>query len=483
MIRIRHRHISFIAPALLSLVWLTLMTACGGRGGSGSRSDGASGDSLGSVVVVDGDSAVHYSDTLTAITLYGPTSYFIYKGEPMGYDYSLARQFAADCNKALRILVAPSLPAAIEMLDRGEGELLAYEVPITAHYRDKVLACGPETYSTQVLVQAREKGKAPISDVTGLVGKDVYVIRDSKYERRLHNLADELGRDINIHTIDPDSATAEDLIAMVSDGRIPLTVVDSDIARLNETYFHDLDISTEVSTPQRASWAVAKDNTAMAEAVNRWFDTEGLKVENEDLLKRFFEMSKSEPFKTFDFTKGYISKYDDLFKKYSEGIGWDWRLLAAQAYAESLFNPKARSWVGARGMMQIMPATGRSYGASATSLNDPEVSVRVASRFLSDLNRYLMNYVPNDKERRKFIVAAYNCGLGHVYDAIALAKKHGLDPQKWDDNVEKALLMKMNPQYYNDPVVKYGYARGSETSAYVKRIMNFYDNAVREISL
>lgn len=434
------------------------------------------------MIVSDNDSTAEIlTDTLRAVTLYGPTSYFIYKGEPMGYDYTLLKEFAAAQHQALKLEVASSLPAAIDMLDNGEAELLAYNVPITAHYRKLVLACGPESYSTQVLVQPKVKGTGAISDVTGLVGKDVYVIDDSKYLRRLKNLNQELAAEINIHTVSPDSATAEDLIAMVSAGEIPFTVVDSDIAKLNETYFHDLDISTEVSTPQRASWAVALGNEAMAERVNSWFASEEQASSNAELLKRFYEMSKDEPYRTFDFTKGYISKYDDLFKRYSDNIGWDWRLMAAQAYAESLFNPKARSWVGARGLMQIMPRTGRGYGAKVTTLNDPEVSVRVASKLLADLNRYLMNLVPNDKERRKFIIAAYNCGIAHVYDAIALAKKHGLDPQKWDDNVEKALLMKMNPQYYNDPVVKYGYARGSETSAYVKRIMEFYDNAVREI--
>lgn len=399
----------------------------------------------------------------------------------MGYDYTLLKEFAAYSHMALKLEIAPSLSSAVDILRDGKAQLLAYNVPITAHYRDLVLHCGPENYSTQVLVQPKVKGQPVIDDVTGLVGQDVYVIDDSKYLRRLQNLSDELAADIAIHTVDPDSATTEDLIALVSQGKIPFTVVDSDIARLNETYYHDLDISVELSTPQRASWAVAPGNTALADRVNQWFATEVQSEENADLLKRFFEMSKSEPYSTFDFTKGYISKYDHLFKRYSEPIDWDWRLLAAQAYAESLFNPKARSWVGARGLMQVMPRTGRGYGASVGSLNDPDVSVRVATRLIADLNRYLMNLVPNDKERRKFIIAAYNCGIAHIYDAIALAKKHGLDPQVWDDNVEKALLMKMNPQYYNDPVVKYGYARGSETSAYVKRIMEFYDNAVREI--
>ena len=433
-------------------------------------------------IVNDNDSTDEIlSDTLCAVTLYGPTSYFIYKGEPMGYDYTLLKQFAASQHQALKLMVAPSLSSAIEMLDDHQAEILAYNVPITAHYRNLVLACGPESYSTQVLVQPKVKGTGAIGEATGLVGKDVYVIDDSKYLRRLQNLEDELAADINIHVVSPDSASEEDLIAMVSSGDIPYTVVDSDIAQLNETYFHDLDISTEVSTPQRASWAVALGNTALADKVNEWFASEQQATANADLLKRFYEMSKGEPYRKFDFTKGYISKFDDLFKRYSDNINWDWRLMAAQAYAESLFNPRARSWVGARGLMQVMPKTGRGYGAKVTTLNDPEVSVRVASRLIADLNRYLIDRVPNDKERRKFILAAYNCGIAHVYDAIALAKKYGLDPQVWDDNVEKALLMKMNPQYYNDPVVKYGYARGSETSTYVKRIMDFYDNAVIEI--
>lgn len=434
-------------------------------------------------VVIDGnDSIKHsYSDTLYAVTLYSPTSYFIYKGEAMGYDFTLLKEFATYSEKVLKLYVARNLADAIEMVGSGQAQVIAYNVPITSHYKTMLSFCGPESYSTQMLVQPKIKGEGAVTDVTQLVGQDIFVLDDSKYLSRLQNLSSELGTPLQIHTIDPDSAAVEDLIAMVSDGEIPMTVVDSEIARLNDTYFHDLDISTPVSTPQRASWAVALGDTSMADEINRWFETEEQSGKNADLLKYFFELSKAEPYRTFDFSKGYISKYDDLFKRYSSGIDWDWRLLAAQAYAESMFNPKARSWVGAKGLMQIMPRTGRGYGANVMSLNDPEVSVRVATRLIADLNRYLIDLVPNDKERRKFILAAYNCGIAHVYDAIALAKKYGYDPQKWDGNVEKALLMKMNPKYYNDPVVKYGYARGSETSAYVRRISEFYDNAVREI--
>ena len=421
-------------------------------------------------------------DTLKVVTLYSPTSYFIYRGEPMGYDYTLVDSLARQNDMVLDLTVARSLSSAVAMLDSGKVDLIAYEVPITNHYKQYLLPCGPETYTTQVLVQPKVKGQAPISDVTELVGKDVYVEKDSKYLRRLEHLNDEIGGGINIHEVDADSLITEDLIQMVSDGKIPLTVVDSDIAKLNSTYYPDLDVDMEVSFPQRASWAVAPGKEWLADSIDAWFARESPQRTNAELLKRYFEQSKYSPSVKFDFSKGYISQYDNLFKKYAPNVGWDWRLMAAQAFQESKFKANAKSWVGARGLMQIMPKTARGYRTSVSQLNNPEVSVKVATKLIEDLDRYLLKYVPNDKERIKFVIAAYNVGIAHVYDAIALAEKYGLDPQIWDDNVSKAILMKMNPKYYNDPVVKYGYCRGTETVNYVKNITDFYEQARREIS-
>ncbi|MDE6207355.1 MAG: transglycosylase SLT domain-containing protein [Muribaculaceae bacterium] len=421
-------------------------------------------------------------DTLKVVTLYGPTSYFIYRDEPMGYDYTLVDSLARQKNMVLDLKVSTSLSEAVAMLDSGKVDLIAYEVPITEHYRKYVLPCGPENITTQVLVQPTVQGEAPIKDVTELVGRDVYVEEDSKYLRRMQNLNDELGGGINIIEVNTDSLITEDLIQMVSDGKIPLTVVDSDIARLNQTYYTGLDVTMPVSLPQRSSWAVAPDKQWLADSIDVWFAQASPQRTNEELLKRYFEQSKVSKSVPFDFSKGYISQYDNLFKKYAPTIGWDWRLMAAQAYQESKFMPNARSWVGARGLMQIMPATARGYRTPVSKLNNPETSVKVASQLISDLDGYLKKYVPNDSERLKFVIAAYNVGIAHVYDAIALAKKYGLNPQVWDDNVSKAILMKMNPKYYNDPVVRFGYCRGTETVSYVKKITDFYDHARREIS-
>ncbi len=321
-----------------------------------------------------------------------------------------------------------------------------------------------------------------LTDVTQLVGREVFVEKDSRYLRRLENLNDEIGGGIIIKEVDADSLITEDLIKLVSDGKIPLTVVDSDIARLNSTYYPDLDVDLAVSFPQRASWAVAPDKEQLAKEIDDWFAEASPQRTNAELLKRFFEQAKYAPVVKFDFSKGYISKYDYLFKKYAPTIGWDWRLMAAQAYQESRFRPNAKSWVGARGLMQIMPSTARGYRTKVSQLNNPEVSVKVASLLLDDLDGYLRKYVPSDKERIKFVIAAYNVGIAHVYDAIALAKKYGLDPTVWENNVAKALLMKMNPKYYNDPVVKYGYCRATETVNYVDKITSFYEQARREIN-
>ncbi len=428
-----------------------------------------------------GDSEGKLPDTLRVATLYGPTSYFIYRDEPMGYDYTLVDSLARQKGMVLDLQVVPSLTRAVEMLDSGKIDLIAYEVPVTAHYRNYAIPCGPETTTEQVLVQPKIRGEAQITDVTQLVDKDVYVESDSRFLRRMQNLDTELGGGIRIHEVNADSIITEDLIGMVSSGELPLTVVDSDIARLNATFYPDLDVSVPVSFPQRSAWAVAPKNQWLADSIDAWFAQAGPQEINHELLKRYYEQTKFVPSVRFDFSKGYISKYDNLFKQYAPTVGWDWRLMAAQAYVESKFNANARSWVGARGLMQVMPSTARGYRTNPKNLNNPETSVKVASALINDLDGYLKPYVPSDGERLKFVIAAYNVGIAHIYDAISLAKKNGLDPEKWDGNVEKALMMKMNPKVYRSDDVRYGYCRATETVAYVKQITNFYDQARREI--
>lgn len=423
-------------------------------------------------------------DTIRVATLYSPTSYFLYRDEPMGYDYSLITQLAADKGMAVDLVVAPSLQKMIEMLDSGEVDLLAYEIPVTSEYRKKVLHCGPENFTHQVLVQPKKSDRKLITDVTELVGEHIYVEAKSKYQYRLENLNEELGGGIHIHVIDRDTLITEDLIDMVSEGQIPLTVVDDDIARINKTYHRDLDISLPLSFPQQSRWAVALDNTGLADSINDWFSQDTHRRTQTQLLKRYFEMAKNDD-GTFavDFSKGRISPFDHLFKESGKASGMDWRLMAAQGYHESHFDSTRVSWAGAKGIMQIMPRTARAYNLPASKVTNPQANINAAGRILADLDKMLAKRVTDPQERLKFVVAAYNGGIGHIYDAIALAKKYGKNPQVWSGNVEQALLMKSNPEYYTDPVCKAGYFRGKETVAYVKNVMNFYEKLKQKVPI
>ncbi len=171
---------------------------------------------------------------------------------------------------------------------------------------------------------------------------------------------------------------------------------------------------------------------------------------------------------------GKISRYDEVVKRESERIGWDWRLVSSLIYQESRFNPQAVSWAGAFGLMQLMPATAGRFGVSRNT--SPESHIRAGVSFIKWLDKRFEGVIPDSIERTKFVLAAYNVGKGHVDDARRLTEKYGDNPDIWEDNVEKWLLNKSQPKYYRDPVVKHGYARGIETTNYVRQVTDRYEH-------
>lgn len=403
----------------------------------------------------------------------------------MGFDYKLVKAFCDEKGIVLDIKAAPNLERLIELLDSGKVDLAAYEIPITAEYKRLVHSCGPVSVNSQVLVQPKSE-EGLITDVTQLVGKDVYVERNSKYMFRLENLNEELGGGINIHSVNNDTIITEDLIQMVSDGEIPLTIVDSDIARLNKTYYRNLDITLPISFPQRSAWGVKKEKSWLGDSIDAWLNLDKPKKEYAWLLKRYFELSKNENGHNYSISLsgGRISQYDAIFKCYAKEIDWDWRLIAAQGYVESRFDTTVVSWAGAKGIMQIMPSTARALGYNPTDIVSPEPNVKVAVELLRKLEKAFESKVPDRTERHKFVIAAYNSGAAHIYDAMAIAKKIGKNPLVWENNVADALLLKANPEFYNDTTVcRYGYFRARQTTTYVKDVYRIYDKCKSNIPL
>ena len=222
----------------------------------------------------------------------------------------------------------------------------------------------------------------------------------------------------------------------------------------------------------RKQWAVQDSNHELADTLNRWFHSDLVAEVKEE--ESFILSSKSVTRRVFspmlNRSGGVISRYDALFQKYASVARWDWRLLAAQCYQESTFDPHAKSWVGACGLMQIMPATAAHLGLPMSRVYEPEANIAAAAQYIHELNGHFSD-IQNRTERYYFILAAYNGGFFHIRDAMTLAKKHGKNPYKWDDVAEFVLKLS-SPDYYNDPVVKHGYMRGSETVNYVASIRN-----------
>lgn len=420
------------------------------------------------------------SGELVVLTLYSSTSYFIYRGQEMGFQYELSDQFAKSLGLKLRIEVANDVEELIQKLMDGEGDMIAYNLPITKEGKDSILYCGEEVITHQVIVQKARGRNKPLKDVTELVGKDIYV-KPGKYYDRLVNLNNELGGGIHIHEVASDSITVEDLITQVAQGKIPYTVADNDLAKLNKTYYPNLDVNLSISFDQRASWAVRKDSPELAAAANQWHKENMTSPAYTASTKRYFENSKMMPHSPIlSLKEGKISHYDELFKKYAKEIGWDWRMLASLAYTESNFDTTAVSWAGAKGLMQLMPATARAMGVPAGQEQNPEESIKAAIKFISSTDRSL-RMITDKQERLNFILASYNAGLGHIYDAMALAEKYGKNKLVWKDNVENFILLKSNEEYFTDPVCKNGYFRGIETYNFVRDITSRYESYKKKI--
>lgn len=220
----------------------------------------------------------------------------------------------------------------------------------------------------------------------------------------------------------------------------------------------------------RTQWAVVGGNKSLADTLNGWFKpkmiAETKKEENWLLSSASVTRHVYSPF--LNRSKGVISRYDHLFQRYSGTARMDWRLMAAQCYQESCFDPNAKSWAGACGLMQIMPSTADHLGLPMSAIHDAESNVAAAAKYMAELQGHFSD-IGDPTQRVLFALAAYNGGFHHIRDAMTLTRKHGGNPYNWG-HVREYVLRLAQPAYYRDPVVKYGFMRGTETADYVDRI-------------
>jgi membrane-bound lytic murein transglycosylase F len=428
---------------------------------------------------------------LRAMTTYSATSYFLYRGVPMGYEYELLKRFADYLDVELEIIVSNDIDSMFYHLNTGKVDLVAHGLTITQTRKEEVAFSDYLYLVNQVLVQRKPENWRRISwssiqsqlitDPIELINDTVSIRQNTSYFGRIQNLSEEIGGSIIIDTL-PGRLSTDEIIQMVVDGEIKYTIADNNLAAINASYYPILDIEVPISFSQRVAWAVSRESTDLLNSMNDWIG--GMKKHSDYyvIYNKYFKNQrdfrrrvKSE---FYSINNNRISEYDPLIQKYSEQIGWDWRLLASLVYQESRFEPGASSWANAEGLMQIMPATAEELGVVDRS--DPEQSIRGGTKYLNQLHGNFEE-VPDSLERIKFTMAAFNAGLGHLEDARRLAEKKGLNPNVWDDNVAETLLSLSYPKAFNDPVVRFGYVRGIEPYTYVSQIMERYGHYVQFI--
>jgi membrane-bound lytic murein transglycosylase F len=224
----------------------------------------------------------------------------------------------------------------------------------------------------------------------------------------------------------------------------------------------------------KTQWLVRKSSPLLAKAADNWYKADMKRRVMLADMARFrpvHHMRVSAPI--LDASRGLISRFDALFIRHSSQIGWDWRLIAAQCYQESGFDPGAVSWAGARGLMQIMPGTASYLGLSMDQVHEPDANIGAAARYMNMLSKRFID-VRDPNERMNFVLGAYNGGYNHIRDAMALARKYGKNPNAWNDVAQYVLHLREST-FYNDPVVHNGFMRGDETYNYVRSIRSRYD--------
>jgi membrane-bound lytic murein transglycosylase F len=403
---------------------------------------------------------------VTLITTNGPTTYYLYREEEMGFEYDLAKAFADYLGVELKVLVA-EWDEMVLLLRRGKGDFIGAGLTTTDERKRIIEFSEPHfTIQQNVIIHKNDR---EIDNLEDLDGEVIHIRRRSSCEESLKELV-ELGYDLEIKL--HDNVPTEELISLIARKKIRVTVADSNIALLSRRYYPDIRIAFTIDKKRYLGWAVRKGGRKLLRAINRFLDEIGKNGVYAKIYEKYY--SGIEVFDYVDIKQFHrriqtrLPRYQEIIERAAEKYGFDWRLIAALIYQESHFRARARSYTGVRGLVQLTLKTARDMGIK--NRLDPKQSIYGGVKYLKHIySRYddIQGW-----DRMLITLASYNVGPGHISDARQLAREKGLDPNKWSSLTEVLPLLSYK-KYYNK--TKYGYCRGSEPVEYVKRILIYYD--------
>ena len=403
---------------------------------------------------------------LVVLTLDGPTIYAQRDGAPEGFEVDLVSAFAEDHGLVVRYRVMRDIGALIAALENGEGHIAAANLTINAARAERI-RFGPAYKNVREQLVCRRGGESA-SRVAGLAGLRLAVVADSSYAETLRTLqADHPDIEFDARP----AGSAMPLLEAVDRGRIDCTVADSHLVAFARQRYPELITPLNLSDQSALAWAHSGRIEGLAEALDSWF----AEAHSFGLIEEIDEDWFGD-FGTFDYVESarFVRRVDNrlpqfrgYFRAAAADRPFDWELLAAQAYQESHWDPQATSYTNVRGMMMLTEDTADRL--RVTDRLDPRQSVEGGAEYLADLYDRLPDSITGE-DRIWFALAAYNIGMGHIYDARLLAERQGRDKDSWAV-MEDILPLLTRPEYYS--TVRYGYARGHEPVRYVERVRTY----------
>jgi len=429
---------------------------------------------------------IQKKEVLTILAENSPTSYFLYKGKNMGFEYELLHEFSKDMNIRIQVRMMHNLDSMLVALNNCEGDLLACNLTITPERENEINFTMPYLTTHQVLIQRKPKNwrkmkksewqDSLITSIEQLRGKRIFVWKNSTYFQQINKLNDLLKLNLEIMAAEGD-VTSEELIRMVSESEIDYTITDQNVAKINKNYYSNIDINLKLSDDQHIAFAGRKNSIQLIDTINYWLNLKSNQSTIGEVKRKYFDRKNLTNKAIQEYStvldEGQLSPYDEIIQRESDTIGWDWRLISAIIYQESKFETYKVSWAGAYGLFQFMPATATSYGISKSSSAESQIKAGI-KKLNKNYNQWLKE-VPDSTEAMYFTLATFNAGRGHVDDARRLAKKYNQNDSTWFNNVDQMMLNLSKPKYNRDKVVKNGMMRGIETYEYVYEVFERYE--------
>jgi len=405
---------------------------------------------------------------LIVLTRNAPTTYYEGREGLEGPEYELAAAFAAHIGVEPKFVILDTVAEILEAISEGHGHVAAAGLTVTEE-REKSFEFGPPYKKIRQELVCHIDGPLP-KTVEDLVGLRLAVIAMSSYQETLERLSlDVSGLDWEV----VDDAATEELLERVAEGDLDCTIADSNIVAINQRYHPELIARFPVTEPQKLAWIVSDRGKVLVPELKPWFESVEKHGGLADIDNRYYGYIED-----FDYVststlhrriEDRLPKYRPLFEKAAKNVELPWDLLAAVSYQESHWNPKAKSPTGVRGMMMLTRNTARELGVK--NRLDPAESIHGGARYLKNIKERLPETITGD-DRIWIGLAAYNVGLGHIWDARELAQRLGHDPDTWA-GLREVLPLLSKKRYYK--TLKHGYARGNEPVRFVRRVRNYQD--------